>query len=180
MPMPQLCDFPDSPPPDEAGSWNARGAAAARPWKQSIEHFLISWDDEHFRRRLPDLLPRGWDQLSHRQVKRLVRKVRKTQHVWRFEEQGGFRDYVLSRMHADDFARLQDEQRESCWQTYRSEVQVPAGSDGVAADTAAGSALEPRGGKGREPRPGGLRAGTGRASHSRPRRRICGMDSLSS
>ena len=180
IPMPQLCDFPDSPPPDEEGSWNARAAAAARPWKQSIEHFLIPWDDEHFRRRIPDLLPRGWDQLSHRQVKRLVRKVRKTQHVWRFEEQGGFREYVLARMQADDFAKLQDEQKESCWQTYRSDGQEPVGADGVAAGAAAGSALEPRGWEGRAPRPGEFREGAGRASQSRPRRRICGMDSSSS
>ena len=57
-----------------------------------------------------------------------MRKVRKTQHVWRFEEQGGFREYVLARMQADDFAKLQDEQKENWWQAYRSDGQEPVGA----------------------------------------------------
>ena len=138
---------------------------AAEPQK-TFEQFFCKWDDAHFRARVPALLPHGWQQLTNRQIKRLVGKWRKTQHVWRFQEQGGFRDYVLALMYEKHFAKLRDGQKEGHWQTYRAGCPKPEEADGMGAARAAGRVSESR----------------DRSSRSRglPRRRIVGMDSSDS
>ena len=138
---------------------------AAEPQK-TFEQFFCKWDDAHFRARVPALLPHGWQQLTNRQIKRLVGKWRKTQHVWRFQEQGGFRDCILALMQEKEFAKLCDGQKEGHWQTFRAGCPQPDEADGSGAAQAGGRDSESRDRCSR--------------SRSRPRRRIAGMDSSDS
>ena len=138
--------------------WKTKTTAAAQPlggkrgpdfrWKGSdeeaavsqeiLEDFFIHWDDSHFRDRVPALLPAGWQKLTHRQIKRLVQKWRKTQHTWRFAEPGGYRDYILARMPEEAFAELYEEQKDGFWQTFRFGKRKPAGAEGSGTPRSAG------------------------------------------
>ena len=106
--------------------------------QEILEDFFIHWDDSHFRDRVPALLPAGWQKLTHRQIKRLVQKWRKTQHTWRFAEPGGYRDYILARMPEELFAELDEEQKEGFWQTFRFGKRKPAGAEGSGTPRSAG------------------------------------------
>jgi len=132
---------------------------------RNLEQFFCKWDDEHLRASMPSLLPHGWQQLTNRQIKRFVCRWRKSQCVWRFREQGGFREYVLARMQGEDFEKLQDEQKEEHWQTYRG-CPEPGETDGLGAARAAIRDVESRDRSSR--------------SRGRPRRRIAGVDSSDS
>ena len=131
-----------------------------------LEQFFGKWDDWVFRNRMPALLSQGWQQLTHRQIKRHVCKWRKSQHVWRFEEQGGFRDYVLGLMGEKDFAKLREGQKEEHWQTYRGGGPESDAAEGLGAARASGRDAESRD-----------RSSRGRGPHGR---RIAGLESSDS
>ena len=140
--------------------------------QEILKKFFCQWDDAHFRDRVPALLPGGWQQLTNRQIKRLVGKWRKTQHVWKFTEQGSFRNYVLARLPESVFGKLPDGQKEGYWQTFKYGGPKPDGADG--SDT-------PEESRDRETRTGILRSRSRKAAPS-PRgrsgsshRRIAGL-----
>ena len=93
------------------------GGSAEAP-HPGLERILCKHDDEHFRRRLPQLLPSDWRDLSQRQLKRHVGKWRKSQHRWRFSEEGGFRSWVLSRMPEPKWKALPEGQQRDHWQSF--------------------------------------------------------------
>ena len=118
------------------------GEAGAEAPHAGLEKILCKYDDAHFRRRLPELLSVGWRKLSQRQLKRQVCKWRKSQHRWRFSEEGGFRTWVLLRMPDYVWKKLPDGQQEGYWQTFHYGGQKPAGADGsVSPERSRGSGI---------------------------------------
>ena len=87
-------------------------------------------DDEHFRERLLQLLPSQWRTFSKRQLKRNVNKYRKSQHRWRFAEEGEFRSWVLSKMPEAKWNALYDSQQRGHWQSFYYGDKVPPEADG--------------------------------------------------
>ena len=100
-PVPRLRRGSRSGPPgqqEEVVSHLTAGPAAeeeAAVSQKILKKFFCKWDDAHFRDRVPALMPGGWQQLTNRQIIRLVGKWRKTQHVWKFKEQGGLQGLHL-------------------------------------------------------------------------------------
>jgi hypothetical protein len=90
-----------------------------------LRKLFCQYDDAYFRDTLPGLLGPRWKELSARQLKRQVCRWRKTQHRWRFPVEGGFRTYILDRMHEHAWKKLPEGQQQALWQTFHYGGQKP-------------------------------------------------------
>ena len=110
--------------PKEGGDTRPGATPYEVLWK-----LFCKYDDAYFREAMPERLGPGWQELSPRQLKRQVCKWRKSQYLWRFPVEGGFRDYVLCRMPEYVWRKLPGGQQEGYWQAFHYGGQPPEEAD---------------------------------------------------